>query len=360
MSVITAVPLIMLFSWPATGNGESARAAAHLGGEPISVAEVDREAGARLLALRSQEYTLRRQALDRLLAVRLLEGEATRRGVSPAELERVEVEAKVAVPPAEAVDAALAVAPTKAGAPPSPREAVEARLLQQARAQRRAAFVAELQAQAKVEILLEPPRVAVTADDDPSLGPVDAAVTLIAFSDFQQLVLRARGTDAGATSAALPEGIWRAVFRTSCCRCTRVPRRRPRPAGADEQASSAHARAPVRESEGAERRRSEAARSELKECGGVCDVDSGLPRRRGAGDIQVGVAAGVTGMPAFRQRPVPERRATAVAFVEAIEDESQRVAPRRPQRRRRSDRWRGRLAGRPVSRRAAAVCRGVS
>jgi hypothetical protein len=87
MNPSIAVPLAGLLAAAAQED-----AAARLGGKPISLAEVDEEAGARLLALRSQEYALRRQALEQVLAARLLEDEATQRD----ELQRARASAAAA------------------------------------------------------------------------------------------------------------------------------------------------------------------------------------------------------------------------------------------------------------------------
>lgn len=331
MSVLTAVWLALLLSSAVTDDRDSAEAAAHLGGQPISVAEVDRVAGARLLALRSQEYTLRRQALDRLLAARLLENEATRRGVSPAELERVEVDAMVAVG-AEAVDAALAVARGKAGAPPPPREAVEARLLQQARAQRRAAFVAELKARAKVEILLEPPRVAVTADDDPSLGPSEAPVTLIAFSDFQCPYCARVEPTLAQLLQRYPKEL-RVVFRDFPLPMHKEAAKAAEAGGcADEQGQfwPMHERLFANpKALGVDDLKRHAAELGLNAEGFAGCLDSGRRAAEVQADIQAGVAAGVTGTPAFFLNGRFLNGAQPIqAFVEAIEDELQR--PRGP------------------------------
>lgn len=325
MIILTILPLIPLLAGPWVGDAAVAR----VEGEPISVADVDREAGARLLALRGQEYTLRRQALERLLAVRVLEGEATRRGVSPAELERVEVEAKVAVPAAEAVDAALEAAPTKAGAPPSPREAVEARLLQQARAQRRAAFVAELKTKAKVEILLEPPRVAVTADDDPSLGPVDASVTLIAFSDFQCPYCARVEPTLAQLRQRYPKDL-RVVFRDFPLPMHEEAAKAAEAGGcADEQGQfwPMHERLFANpKALSVDDLKRHAAELGLNQEAFASCLDSGRRAAEVQEDIQAGVAAGVTGTPAFFVNGRFLNGAQPLsAFVEAIEDELQRA-----------------------------------
>src|SRR4030095_14072738 len=47
-------------------------------------------------------------------------------------------------------------------------------------------FVGELRSKTDVEVFLEPPRLDVDANNDPSLGPATAPVTIVAFSELQR------------------------------------------------------------------------------------------------------------------------------------------------------------------------------
>src|SRR5947209_13478613 len=68
-----------------------------LGGEvPVTSADLDAFAKDRLIRLRNEEYTIRRQALDDYIARLLLEREAARRGITVAALTRTEIESKAA------------------------------------------------------------------------------------------------------------------------------------------------------------------------------------------------------------------------------------------------------------------------
>jgi hypothetical protein len=71
---------------------------AEVNGGPILASELDQKAAARLARLRQEEYEIRRQALDELIAERLVAAEAAKRGVSPVELLRREVDGKTACP----------------------------------------------------------------------------------------------------------------------------------------------------------------------------------------------------------------------------------------------------------------------
>ncbi|MCL4819804.1 MAG: thioredoxin domain-containing protein [Vicinamibacteria bacterium] len=322
------VCLVLILTY-AVGADDSSMAA-RVGGEPVSLAEVDREAGARLMALRSQEYTLRRQALERVVAARLLEREATRRGVSLADLERAELDGKVAPPPPEAVDAALQkeASRMKEGSPPA-RAAIEARLLQQARMQRRAAFVAELQAQAKLEVMLEPPRVAVGADDDPALGPSEAPVTLIAFSDFQCPYCARVEPTLVQLRARYPTQL-RIVFRDFPLAMHKEALKAAEAAGcADEQGKfwPMHERLFANpKALGSDDLKRHAAALGLDSAGFAACLDSGRRAAEVHADLRAGAEAGVTGTPAFFVNGRFLNGALPLAaFVDVIEDELRRA-----------------------------------
>ncbi|MCL4819798.1 MAG: DsbA family protein [Vicinamibacteria bacterium] len=285
------------------------------------------------MALRSQEYTLRRQALERVVAARLLEREATRRGVSLADLERAELDGKVAPPPPEAVDAALQkeASRMKEGSPPA-RAAIEARLLQQARMQRRAAFVAELQAQAKLEVMLEPPRVAVGADDDPALGPSEAPVTLIAFSDFQCPYCARVEPTLVQLRARYPTQL-RIVFRDFPLAMHKEALKAAEAAGcADEQGKfwPMHERLFANpKALGSDDLKRHAAALGLDSAGFAACLDSGRRAAEVHADLRAGAEAGVTGTPAFFVNGRFLNGALPLAaFVEVVEDELRRAGTR--------------------------------
>jgi len=132
---------------------------AMVGNIPITADQVDRNAGGELNRLRAEEHQLRRRTLEELIGRTVLQQEAARRGVSVVELLRQEIDE-----------------PAASGEP------VQRRQLQ---SQRRAEFLGQLRARSDVRILVKPPRVKVEAGDAPSLGPSDAPVTIVEFSEFQ-------------------------------------------------------------------------------------------------------------------------------------------------------------------------------
>jgi protein-disulfide isomerase len=164
-----------------------AEAVATVDGVAISLAELDRQLGSRLVQLRTQEYNVRRQGLEELIAQRLLEREAAARKVSLPELSAQEVDAKVAPVTEQDQKDFYASNKSRFGATPEAdalRQIADG-LKRQRTERRRQELVQELKRKAKVAVLLEPPRVKVDAGDDPVKGPEGAPVTIVEFSDFQ-------------------------------------------------------------------------------------------------------------------------------------------------------------------------------
>jgi protein-disulfide isomerase len=164
----------------------AARPVALVGGAPITEAEVDRAAEGQLRELRMREFTLRSQALEELIAQKLLEKEAAARGVALPALVKAEVEDKAAVSEAE-VRALYQSNKDKMGAmsEADALKQIESRLRPQRERERRASYVRELRQKAGVKVLLEPLRVAVDVTGRPIRGNKDAPVTIVEFSDFQ-------------------------------------------------------------------------------------------------------------------------------------------------------------------------------
>jgi len=159
---------------------------ATIGKEKISQEELDRAVGNRLMRIRTEEYGIRRSALNDLIAERLLKKEADRRHITVEELLKSEVGGKIAVPDPAEVEPFYEGTKEKFGNV-SKDEAI-AQIIEGMRRQRIAARTAEyvksLREAAGVRILLEPPRAKVQLAG-PSRGSSSAPVTIIEFSDFE-------------------------------------------------------------------------------------------------------------------------------------------------------------------------------
>lgn len=162
--------------------------AATVGGETITVAELDRAATARLLRVRTAAYEVRRAEIEKRVAELVLRKRAAADNLKPEEwLAREVAKRDVAVTPEEVAAAYETL--TTVGAATSKEEAMTnlARDMRTARGlHAEQEILQELRATANVQLRLEPPRL-----DRHDLGgaavhgPDDAAVTMVVFQDFQ-------------------------------------------------------------------------------------------------------------------------------------------------------------------------------
>jgi protein-disulfide isomerase len=158
-----------------------------VGDVPVTPADLDAFAKDRLMRLRNEEYTIRRQALDDYIARMLLEKEAAQRGITVAALTSTEIEAKAAPVTDDQKRAVYESARSRFGGM-SENQAlaqIEANLKQGRLLDARRRFVGELRTRAGVKILLSAPRAAVDAARGPSKGLSTAPITIVEFSDFQ-------------------------------------------------------------------------------------------------------------------------------------------------------------------------------
>jgi protein-disulfide isomerase len=161
---------------------------AEVNGEKITAADVDTAIGPELDKLERQIYDMRVRQVNQMIAEKLVEREAAKRGVTTDELMKAEVADKVpAVTDAE-VDAFFEQ--NKARIPadqPDIKSQIRRYLGQQKQAERQQAYLGSLRETAAVSVTLEAPpvrRYTVSTEGAPSRGPADAPVTLVEFSDY--------------------------------------------------------------------------------------------------------------------------------------------------------------------------------
>jgi protein-disulfide isomerase len=178
---------------PAAGGTSPAAATsgevlATVGGTPILKSEVDAKTAEPLQRLQRdlerKRYEMVEGALQQLVQDRLLEAEATARGITKAELI-----ASVPQPSVSAEEVEAFFQQNRAQLPPGRSKEQLIPQIRQYLGQQRAQlasrqFLDGLAAKHKVEIKLEPQRMQVAATG-PSKGAVDAKIELVEFSDFQ-------------------------------------------------------------------------------------------------------------------------------------------------------------------------------
>jgi protein-disulfide isomerase len=171
-----------------SARGTGGDVVAEVNGEPILATELEEKASGRLASLRQQEYEIRSQTLDELIADRLIDDEAKKQGLSRDALLRREVEARFEKPAKERVET-LYQQNKDRFAGKSKDEAlvqIEDYLTQRARSERRTAYEKQLRDAARVVVRLEVPRVAVAVPKGaPATGPASAPVTIVEFTDYQ-------------------------------------------------------------------------------------------------------------------------------------------------------------------------------
>ena len=192
-SPVAAVTLTCLLAAPwlagcAADGSCDRQVLATIDGEPIELADLDELIGDQLSQMDMQHRTQRQQlieaALDRVIRDRLLEAEAAERGIGVDELVAAEGAGEVTD---EEISAWYARNQAALGGRaleelyPRIREFLEENQRQMGLNE----FAARLEEEREVVILLDPLRVDLSNEGAPSLGPEDAPVTLVEFSDFE-------------------------------------------------------------------------------------------------------------------------------------------------------------------------------
>lgn len=166
----------------------SSTPAAKIGGEVITLEEVQQSLQAELIKLDRERFRLIEQKLNQLVADKLLAAEAKRRGISVEELLKQEVNAKTPKVTDQEIDAFMAQ--NRARLPQGDDAELKLKvweyLREQKTAQQKSEYIRALGTRAGVTILLaDPTAVQIDAGKGFVRGEKNAAVTIVEFSDFQ-------------------------------------------------------------------------------------------------------------------------------------------------------------------------------
>ena len=177
---------LLIWASAAFPQERAGKAVAMIGGDAVYEEELNAAAAAQLLNLRKQEYEIRRKALDDLVAQKLLDREARRRRLTPDELLREEVDAKIAEPTDGEVQAYYLAQQnfrlrSLKEVMPQVRQSLKHARTQAAREE----YKANLSRRPDVVILLRPPKVSVGYDPARFKGNPGAPVRIVEFTDYQ-------------------------------------------------------------------------------------------------------------------------------------------------------------------------------
>lgn len=190
--LLATLALIIAAGATARGQAEN-RVVATVNGRGITQNEVDRLVMAQTLPLERKLYAIRKATLENLIILSVLESEAEKRGVTVAELRRQLAAGEVQVTPQQVEDAYAANANFFGNmSPDEAKERLRLDLENQQRMQNYRTSLARLKQTASINVHLREPQLPSVGDDvvAPSLGPKDAPVTIVEFSDFECLYCR--------------------------------------------------------------------------------------------------------------------------------------------------------------------------
>ncbi len=168
------------------GPAKSAPPLASVDGQALTDEDIAPLVAGQLRPLRDQEYQIKKKALDSLIGQKVLEAEAKKKGLTTEKLLEQEVDAKVPESTDAELSAIYAVQREQLNRPypevkPQLKQNLKRARIQQARQE----YSEHLREQAKVAVLLTPPRVQVNVDPVRVRGNPRAKVMMVEFSDFQ-------------------------------------------------------------------------------------------------------------------------------------------------------------------------------
>ncbi len=164
------------------------------GGEILST-ELDETISTELTKIEAEYVTssheARQNGLDALLGEKVLEAEAKKRGLDGVEaLLKAEINDKLSEPTEEEIKSFYTVMARRMGGRSidEVRPAIVGEIKRRATAERFETFMGEMRRAYAVKTSLpapEMPRIPVSVDDDPFIGPEDAPITIVQFAEFQ-------------------------------------------------------------------------------------------------------------------------------------------------------------------------------
>ncbi len=179
--------VLVLLSLAAAPPAYASETAATVAGEPITMGELEKSVRSHLIEIDNQRYEVLDAGLQELIGGRLFLAEAKSRGIAVEALRREEIVSKVAEATDAEIQAVFDMNKQKLGETTldDVRDQIVAYLQGQRTAARTTEFLGELRAKYPTVVMLKPPLVKVATGNNPPRGAADAAVTIVAFSDYE-------------------------------------------------------------------------------------------------------------------------------------------------------------------------------
>jgi protein-disulfide isomerase len=194
VALVTTLALVSASSFSAPTAEAAPAGLAEVNGEVITAEEVENALGGQLQRLEEQVYQLKRQKLDEMIDERLLSREAAARGLSVQALLEREANARAGTVTHDEILQFYSANKHQLRGNVSELSdqirgylQIRAQLQNEKVAESRKALLQQLRSDAKVVVHLAEPRVVridVSTEGAPFLGPADAPVTIVEFSDF--------------------------------------------------------------------------------------------------------------------------------------------------------------------------------
>jgi predicted DsbA family dithiol-disulfide isomerase len=159
---------------------------ATIDGQPIYEEDLAAASEGQLAALRTQEYEIKRKALDSLIDEKLLEAAAKKKGLTTEQLLNQEVNSKVPDPSDDEVAGYyFGLKDRIKSSYDNVKGALRANLKDAKIRDARENYLKQLRANSNLAIMISPPRVHVAADPARMRGNPNAPITIVEFSDYQ-------------------------------------------------------------------------------------------------------------------------------------------------------------------------------
>jgi hypothetical protein len=184
-----AVCLFVFLLWTArtTHAQEQPAVLATVAGQNITEADIAGRIEGQMVRVNQQIYTIKKQAVDTLIAERLLDQEAQKRGISREQLLQQEVTAKAGTPSDAEVEQFYNANKAQVGNKPlaEVKPQIVQRLQSGKQQELQQTLIRDLRKAAGVKVQLQPPVVQIALAGAPVRGPATAPVTIVEFSDYQ-------------------------------------------------------------------------------------------------------------------------------------------------------------------------------